>query len=147
MAAISVENISDKARQVGTVFPDSVTDAGQKGYDRVVGGVQWYLEKWEDLIEEARASQQIKLAEVSLEEVFASLPEAPVASDIPGRLRVRTHLLKGQSRLAQQCTTELDGLPGISEVHVSSLTGSVLVFYDTEVYESRGELLQALSQA
>jgi hypothetical protein len=145
MTTIEIENVSDQTRSVSKVIPDSLTQTGQKGYDKVAGSVQWYLEKWEDLIEEARSVQHAKLEAVSLKEVLAFLPEAKVASDIPGRLRVRTSVLKGQSRLAAQCATELDGIEGIDEVHVSALTGSVLFWYNTDILESRDALMQAIN--
>jgi hypothetical protein len=153
MTTITVDNIPTKAREAGSAVtaavPQSVSQAAQKSYDTVVHRVQWYLEQWEDVVEEARAMRAAAagLEALSHADFLASLPEAKVVSDIPGRLRVRAQQLKGQQRLAEQCTERLAKLEGISEVHVSPLTGSVLTFYDSDQYKSAGALLGAIEKA
>ncbi|MCA9952057.1 MAG: hypothetical protein KDE48_20545 [Anaerolineales bacterium] len=148
MTNISIDNITDKARDTGTALtaavPQSVSKPAQKAYDAVGTGVQWYLEQWEDVIEEAKALKRGDLADMNLKDFLASLPEAKVESDIPGRLRLRTKQIKGQSQLAKEGIEALAELEGISEVHVSALTGSVLLFFDRNQYESRDALLQAI---
>ena len=151
MTTISVENVTQKARNSGSAILDSlpkpVTDATQMAYDKVVGGVQWYVEQWEDLIEEARELHRVDLEEIEVSDVLAGLTVAKVASDIPGRLRVRTEMLEKQTQVAQQCAEKLDQLDGIEEIQVSALTGSVLIFYDSQKYESRDALLSAVAKA
>lgn len=150
MSTISVDNIPDKTRDTGKAMiaavPQSVSKPAHKAYDAAAGSLQWYLEKWEDVIEEARHLQRKDLESINLTDFLAGLPDAKVISDIPGRLRVRSKQLKGQKQLAQEGTEALDQLDGISEVHVSSLTGSVLVFFDTNQYESSTALLQSIYQ-
>ena len=151
MTTISVENITDKARgtsaAINSAIPQPVTSAAQKAYDKVAGGVQWYFEQWEDLIAEARAERMAGIGHVELDDLLASLVEAKVITDFPGRLRVRPGQLKGQSRLAQQCVETLDKVDGIDEIHASPLTGSVLLIYDSQQYESRDALLTAVAKA
>lgn len=148
MTSISIDNVSDKARDTGTALaaavPQSVSKPAKKAYNAVGTSVQWYLEQWEDVIEEAKVMKHGDLEVIGLKEFFASLPAATVESDIPGRLRLRAKQLKGQSQLAKESTEALAELDGISEVHVSALTGSVLVFFDKNQYESRDALLQAI---
>ncbi|MCO5190140.1 MAG: hypothetical protein M9918_18365 [Anaerolineae bacterium] len=149
MTTITIDDISGKARDAGTsltnALPPSVTDAGRKAYDSVAGGAQWYIEQWEDLIAEAREMRaSAELDDIPAEDFLANLIEAKIDSDIPGRLRVRPAQLKGRSELARQCTELLAGVDGISEAHVSALTGSVLLFYDTNHFETSEELLLAL---
>jgi hypothetical protein len=151
MTTITVENITGKARDAGsainTAMPQPVTSAAQKAYDKVAGGAQWYFEQWEDLIEEARAERMAGREQIDLDDLLASLAEAKVITDFPGRLRVRPSQLKGQSHLAQQCVERLDQLDGIDEIHASPLTGSVLLIYDRQQYKSRDELLAAVAKA
>lgn len=150
MTTIPVDNIPDKTRQAGQALidavPQSVTDSSKKVYDALNSRVQWYLEHWEDVIEEAREMQIGDIEDISLAEFLANLPEAVVVSEIPGRLRVRMKKLKGQSNLAREGLEALAQVDGISEVHVSDLTGSVLLFFDKQQYESGEGLLQSISQ-
>ncbi len=148
MTSISIDNISEKARDTGTALtaavPQSVSKPAKRAYDAVGTGVQWYLEQWEDVIEEAKVMKRGDLAELNFKDFLASLPEATVVSDIPGRVRLRNKGLKGQSQLAKESTQALAEVDGVSEVHVSALTGSILVFFDKDQYESRDALLQAI---
>jgi hypothetical protein len=119
-------------------------DATQSAYERVAGGVEWYFEHWVDLVEEIRAEQAAGQPKLSVADIMAALPEAKVASDIPGRVRLRLPELKGQKALAAQCTEALANLQGVNEVHVSPVTGSILALYDTGQHGSLQELLHSM---
>lgn len=54
---------------------------------------------------------------------------------VPGRVRIKLPRLKGEARLAQEVQRALVAIPGIQEVEVSALTGSVLVLYDVDLPE------------
>lgn len=149
MTNITIDDITGKARNAGTsltnAVPQSVTDTGRKAYDSVASGAQWYVEQWEDLIAEAREMRgSADLDIIDADYFLANLIEAKVASDVPGRLRVRPEQLKGRTELARQCTEILANMDGISEARVSALTGSILVFYDADQYDSSEALLNAL---
>ncbi len=49
---------------------------------------------------------------------------------LPGRLRVRSDVLKQNPKLASELLTAIGMMPGVRSVDVSILTGSVLVHYD-----------------
>ena len=78
-------------------------------------------------------------------DILATLGEAKVASDIPGRARLRLPQLKGQKTLCEQCGEAIRGVPGISDVHVSSITGSILAFYDQDALPSLQAVLATLA--
>ena len=122
-----------------------VTRTSLQVYETLVGSVQWYVEQWEDLVVEAKASLASNAPSPTVAEVLAGLAEATVASAIPGRVRWRLKQLKGHDRLAEQGAQALGRLPGIRQVEVSALTGSVLIFYDTAKYASRDALARALA--
>ena len=149
MTTIPVEDLTGNAQGVGptidAIVPQQVTSAAQKAYDKVAGSVQWYLEQWEDLIEEARVEWAAGKEQINLDDLLAGLAEAKIVTDFPGRVRVRDAQLKGQTRLAQQCVEKLDQLDGIDEVHASPLTGSILLIYDRQQFESRDALLEAVA--
>ena len=67
-----------------------------------------------------------------------------VVSDIPGRARLRVKCLKGQVSRAQFTADALSSMPSIRQVKASSLTGSVLIYYDTEQYDSLNSLLERI---
>lgn len=122
----------------------SVSGATRKVHGKLLGSVEWYFEHWVDLFEEVKAEKQSVLASFSLDDIMAALSDAKVASDIPGRARLRLPLLKGQPALCEQCAAALNSIPGVDEVHVSSLTGSVLALYDADEIPSLQALLDAL---
>lgn len=122
----------------------SVTDATKKVHGKLLGGVEWYFEHWVDLFEEVKAEKQSVLGSFSLDDIVAALPGAKVASDVPGRARLRLPLLKGQETLCELCAEALKRVPGVDEVHVSALTGSVLALYDTDEFPSLQALLDAV---
>ena len=122
----------------------SVTGATKKVHGKLLGGVEWYFEHWVDLFEEIKAEKQSVLGSFSLDDIMAALPGAKVASDVPGRARLRLPLLKGQETLCELCAEALKRVPGVDEVHVSALTGSVLALYDTDEFPSLQALLDAI---
>lgn len=128
-------------------FAKPLVDATHTAYEKVAGGVEWYFEHWVDLVEEIKAEKAAHLESLNVPDIMAALPEAKVASDIPGRVRLRLPLLKGQKPLSEQCAEILRGVPGIIEVQVSPVTGSVLAFYDKQTLPNLEALLEAVASA
>ena len=124
-----------------------VTETSRRIYQKVADGAQWYGEQWEDLLVEARHMALGANAQREVADVLAGLASVKVASDLPGRLRVRLKELRWQEQLAAQCTQALGSLPGIRQVEVSTITGSILVHYDTGCYPSSVVLLNAMAAA
>lgn len=122
-----------------------VTDTGRKLYEKTAHGAQWYVEQWEDLFAEARHMALGATAQIKTEEVLAHLATAKVASDIPGRLRLRLKDLRWQDHLVAEAIQAVGALPGVRQVQGSTVTGSILVFYDARHYESSAALLSALT--
>ena len=137
----SAKAIPDKVDTSAVTEP--VAKAGRKVYDQAAGGVQWYMEKWGDLVHEARASRA-PTESLTVDDVLAGLSEAKVMSSIPGRARLRLKSLKRQDQVAEQTAQALVSKPGINQVGVNPLTGSVLVLFDKDQYPSLDALLQAL---
>ncbi len=109
---------------------------------KVAGGAQWYGGKWIDLVTEAQAKRASRYADtMTLAGVLASLPEARVVSDIPGRARLRVKCLKGRASRAQFTADALMSTPGIRQVKASSYTGGILIYYDAKQYDSLDSLL------
>ena len=122
-----------------------VAQASRQFYDTITGGVQWYFEQWEDLVVEAKASLSTGAESIGVSDILAGLAEAKVASDIPGRVRLRLKQLRGHDDVATQSAQALGRMSGITEADVSALTGSILIFYDTAQYESRDALVRAIA--
>ncbi|AEB08098.1 HMA2 domain-containing protein [Desulfobacca acetoxidans] len=51
---------------------------------------------------------------------------------IPGRVRLKSLLIKGNLSLAQKIMELFSAIPGIREVEANHLTGSLLVVYDAK---------------
>jgi hypothetical protein len=65
---------------------------------------------------------------------------------VPGRLRVRSSLVKGNERQASSAKAWLHSLPGVLSAEANTLTGSLTLRYDTSL--THGDtLLAALKQA
>ncbi len=62
---------------------------------------------------------------------------------LPGRLRLRSEVLKQNPKLASELLTAIGMMPGMRSVEVSILTGSVLVHHDP-LRVSSDQLLAAL---
>jgi cation transport ATPase len=60
--------------------------------------------------------------------------ELTVAHHHPGRLRLRSRAFEGEdgARSVADASTALGAVSGVRDVHVSAVTGSVLVLYDPE---------------
>jgi copper chaperone CopZ len=65
---------------------------------------------------------------------------------IPGRLRVKTALIKKNSGEAEKVERLLKSIPGVQSLDISLLTGSVLVRYDPN-HINADQLLEALTEA
>ena len=114
-------------------------------YEKFAGRVESYLEHWTDLVEEIKIEQNVDAEPApGVADIIASLPEAEVASAIPGRARLRLAALRKQPALVEQCAAALGSLPGVTRVQVSSLTGSILIFFDTSEYPALEDLLHVL---
>lgn len=144
VSSAAAEAESSTTALVSTIT-EPVTKHSRAVYDIVVGGVHRYIEGWEDLIAEADAAVHPHDASITLDSVLAGLADARVASDIPGRLRLRPKGLKGNNELTGQVARALGSLRGIDQVEVSSRTGSVLIHYDKSEWTSGGALREHLS--
>ncbi len=65
--------------------------------------------------------------------------------DIPGRLRVKIPAIKGNSKGKRKIDQVFQGLEGINEIMVNTVTGSVLVNYDRRILKS-SRILDALKK-
>ncbi|HRX02366.1 MAG: hypothetical protein KDI07_12825 [Anaerolineae bacterium] len=148
MTATSEATVADGLGSALVSYPadiaSSLADSTKKVHGKLMGNIEWYFEHWVDIYEEIKAENQDKLGSFSLADVMGALPNAKVASDIAGRVRLRVPLLKGQDALCAQCADMLGAVPGIDQVHVSPITGSVLAFYDTGEFSSLSDLLESL---
>lgn len=64
---------------------------------------------------------------------------------VPGRVRVKIPLIKGDERKAQDIESNLTNLRGVHSVSANSLTGSVVVCYDSDLVGS-DDILQILKK-
>jgi len=144
---MAVDASAVEAQSPGSEVITSITapavKTGHAAYGKVASGVQWYVEQWEDLLHEARAERTPSEEGLTADSLVASLADARVAWDYPGHLRLRPTQLKGHKRLAEQAAEALGSIPGVRQVEISSLTGSVLIAYDTETFPSRDALTSA----
>ena len=122
-----------------------VADSSRKLYQKFAGGAQWYGEQWEDLLIEARHKALGAESHHTAADVLAGLGAAKVASDLPGRVRMRLNELRWQDHLLGEVATALGSLPGIQQVDTNTVTGSILVHYDKTLYSSLQELMQAVT--
>ncbi|NLI81312.1 MAG: heavy-metal-associated domain-containing protein [Deltaproteobacteria bacterium] len=65
--------------------------------------------------------------------------------DIPGRLRVKTPIIKGNNSAAESVQKILEAIEGVDSTAVNTLTGSVVVNYNAKAVDS-ARLLQTLNQ-
>lgn len=65
---------------------------------------------------------------------------------VPGRLRVTAPLVKGRQNLARGAQELLSPINGISSTTINTITGSIVVNYDSKVV-SHEEILYMLQQA
>ena len=57
--------------------------------------------------------------------------------EVPGRLRFKTPLLKGNHSLGRKIEEYLSAVSGIETVRTSTVTGSIVVHYDLKTISSR----------
>ncbi|MFZ5867201.1 MAG: HMA2 domain-containing protein [Thermodesulfobacteriota bacterium] len=60
--------------------------------------------------------------------------------EVPGRLRIKIPALKKNRNLAWELETLLNSAPGITSVSVNTVTGSVIIYFDPKVVNSRAVL-------
>jgi hypothetical protein len=60
------------------------------------------------------------------------IPEALVAHEIPGRMRMRIPSRRGDQQFFSVLKERLSGLHGIERIETNSLTGSLLLFHHVE---------------
>ena len=56
--------------------------------------------------------------------------DVKILSYVPGRVRLRVKPIKGNRQLAEKAQQEISAVPGIKEVAINELTGSVLLRYE-----------------
>ena len=122
-----------------------VTESSRKLYQKFSGGAQWYGEQWEDLLIEAKHMALGAESHHTAADVLAGLGAAKIASDLPGRVRVRLKELRWQDHLLGEVSSALGSLPGVQQVDTNTVTGSVLVHYDKTLYSSLQDLMQAVT--
>ena len=62
---------------------------------------------------------------------------------VPGRIRVKSPVVKGRKRVADKVLALLKGIDGVSNVDVNLTTGSLLISYDPEQVK-RDDIVYAL---
>ncbi len=65
--------------------------------------------------------------------------------DVPGRLRVKNPIMKGNQSMAREMEEFLKAMDGIHSVNANVVTGSVVVNYNTGSLNS-GQILDSLSK-
>lgn len=63
-----------------------------------------------------------------------------VVHAMPGRVRLRVSKVRDNPAFAQRAQDRLARVPGVKQVEVKPLTGSVLIFYDTAVLLAEGAM-------
>ena len=71
------------------------------------------------------------------------LRSVDVASYIPGRIRLRSKRLIGNSKLEQEIKSQLGAFAEIETIETSTMTGSILITYTPEVLRRNVDLLKA----
>ena len=71
------------------------------------------------------------------------LRSVDVASYIPGRIRLRSKKLIGNSKLEQEIKNQLGAFSEIETIEISTMTGSILITYTPEVLRRNVDLLKA----
>ena len=66
-----------------------------------------------------------------------------VASYIPGRIRLRSKKLVGNTKLEQKIKTQLGAYSEIESVATSTMTGSILITYVPEILRQNTDLFRA----
>jgi hypothetical protein len=58
-----------------------------------------------------------------------------IAHQVPGRIRLKVASAKGDSELLQQISDVFGVIPGVEQVTVNPVTGSIVLVYDTEQHD------------
>ncbi|HTN70980.1 MAG TPA: cation transporter [Methylomirabilota bacterium] len=66
--------------------------------------------------------------------------------NIPGRLRIKSAVIKKNPAEAAKIKSQLSSIPGVQNLDVNLVTGSILIRYDAQKISS-DQLLQTLNQA
>ncbi|HWR89246.1 MAG TPA: cation transporter [Dissulfurispiraceae bacterium] len=64
---------------------------------------------------------------------------------VPGRLRVKSPLIKGNERRAEEVRSLIESMGGVTSTAVNTLTGSVVVNYDSSAIEA-GQIQDTLNR-
>jgi len=56
--------------------------------------------------------------------------------EVPGRLRLKTPMLKGNLSLGEKIEYQLLRVGGVQSVKTSAITGSIIVYYDPKIISS-----------
>ena len=129
------------------VITEPVAETSRKLYDKATTGAQWYFEQWEDLFIEAKHMALGSGSHATAADALANLPKAKIASDSPGRLRLRLKSLRWQDELLAQSAQALGSIPGVNFVETNTAAGSLLIFYEKSRYASVEELMSSLVTA
>lgn len=65
-----------------------------------------------------------------------SMRDVKIVHFIPGRLRLRVKQLKNDPEFSARVKDEIEAVPGIIQVEINELTGSVLLKYEKEALDS-----------
>jgi hypothetical protein len=65
-----------------------------------------------------------------------------IAHQVPGRIRVKIPAAKGNAELLQQISETFGIIPGIEQVSVNAVTGSIVLVYDTDQHDEFHGALQ-----
>lgn len=65
--------------------------------------------------------------------------------NVPGRLRVKTPVIKGNTAMSERVTNFLDTVDGVTSITANTVTGSIVVLYDP-LTVSHKQLVDALSR-
>jgi hypothetical protein len=110
--------------------------------NKVSGGAKWYGAQCSDLFGEAQLAWAARHSDsVTLAGLLASMADAAVLSDTPGRARLRLVHLKGRADRSVFIADVVATMPGVHQVSASPHTGTVLIQYDTMRYVSLDSLL------
>jgi hypothetical protein len=110
--------------------------------NKVSGGAKWYGGQCSDLFGEAQLAWSARHSDsVTLAGLLASMVDAAILSDTPGRARLRLVHLKGRADRTVFIADAVATMPGVLQVSANPHTGTVLIHYDTMRYASLGSLL------
>src|SRR2546429_6784768 len=71
---------------------------------------------------------------------------ARVMHHVPGRIRMKMPHAKGNEHLLAKIKEFLSPLPGVKDVEVNPITGSVIVYYNAALYDNFQQALDKYSE-